>query len=704
MRNSVRVVLAALWMGLALSSFAAVNVASFSPGYGAVGDVVMIYGSGFYPGTLTVKFNGVQDPTAQATAADGTVIQAAVPAGATTGPITVKVNNSSGSSLTNFIIIGPGPYVQSFDPYSGAAGSTLVRITGKRFYYPTPVTQVTFDGKNASSVYIESDTVIQAYPPASATTGPIKVTTALGSYQTSTNFFITPSVSTLTPTAGRTSTNVVITGQNFLGTLSVQFNGADAPGFTVLSNQAVRVPAPAGVTKGKIRVNTPAGSAETAADFVVPPTIFGFAPNFGPENTSVVITGANFNLGTPSIKFNGVPAATPTSVTFGQLTAKVPAGATTGPITITTTDGSHQSIMLFYLPPSITGITPTTGGAGASVRITGQNLTNATAVNFGAQAALNFTVSNNTAIYATAPADVSSGKISVTTPGGTATSAAGFYVAPVITTFAPTHGLPGTNVAIYGKNFLDASALEFNGTPAVFTVSSNEFISATVPNGAQTGPLTIRAPGGTNTTTIPFVLDYASDLQVTATDAPDPVWLGSNLVYTLIITNKGPYDAPNVRLTTQLPANAVLKGIYSSKAGTTWTTNGGTLTATIGPILKSQWVTVALTVVPMQAGIATFVGSVVSDYNDPVPANNTATLETLVRPLPLLNIQLVSTNRVRLLWPEVLSNYVLQYRPDLNTNTYWSNVQTAPVILEGERTVTERATNGVRFYRLKDGS
>src|SRR5262245_40786785 len=75
-----------------LSTLKAASISSFSPAIGGVGDQVMILGSGFFPGTLVVRFNGVLDPTAQAIAQDGTSIQAQVPAGATNGPISVSIN------------------------------------------------------------------------------------------------------------------------------------------------------------------------------------------------------------------------------------------------------------------------------------------------------------------------------------------------------------------------------------------------------------------------------------------------------------------------------------------------------------------------------------------------------------------------------------------------------------------------------------
>src|SRR5260370_5181541 len=69
------------------------SITSNDPAYGSPGDIVRIFGSGFYPGTLVVKFNGTQDPTAQATSADGSAIQAQVPGSATPGYITVQIDN-----------------------------------------------------------------------------------------------------------------------------------------------------------------------------------------------------------------------------------------------------------------------------------------------------------------------------------------------------------------------------------------------------------------------------------------------------------------------------------------------------------------------------------------------------------------------------------------------------------------------------------
>src|SRR5437867_3706594 len=77
--------------------------------------------------------------------------------------------------------------------------------------------------------------------------------------------------------------------------------------------------------------------------------------------------------------------------------------------------------------PTITSFSPSSGPVGKLVTINGTDLSGATAVKFSG---VNATVSSNTSsqIKATVPAGASTGYITVTTPGGTATSATKFKV------------------------------------------------------------------------------------------------------------------------------------------------------------------------------------------------------------------------------------------------------------------------------------
>jgi uncharacterized repeat protein (TIGR03803 family) len=70
----------------------------------------------------------------------------------------------------------------------------------------------------------------------------------------------------------------------------------------------------------------------------------------------------------------------------------------------------------------------------------------------------------------------------------------------------PTSGKVGTAVKILGTNLAGVSEVTFNGTAAVFGVSSNSptEITATVPAGATTGKVRVLTPSGTLSSNVPF--------------------------------------------------------------------------------------------------------------------------------------------------------------------------------------------------------
>jgi uncharacterized repeat protein (TIGR03803 family) len=73
--------------------------------------------------------------------------------------------------------------------------------------------------------------------------------------------------------------------------------------------------------------------------------------------------------------------------------------------------------------------------------------------------------------------------------------------------FGPQSGPVGTRVRIWGTNLLSAT-VSFDGVPGVAVANSGpNYIWATVPPGATTGPLTITTPGGTATTQASFTVN-----------------------------------------------------------------------------------------------------------------------------------------------------------------------------------------------------
>lgn len=130
------------------------------------------------------------------------------------------------------------------------------------------------------------------------------------------------------------------------------------------------------------------------------------------------------------VKFGGVAAGSVTLSGTTYLTAVVPVGAHTGPVTVKTGSTTLTSPQPFKVKPKIASFSPSSGSTGTLVTIKGSGLVQATAVKFGTVKATTFTVVSDSKVTAVVPSGLSPGAvtISITTPGGTANSPTKFTV------------------------------------------------------------------------------------------------------------------------------------------------------------------------------------------------------------------------------------------------------------------------------------
>lgn len=168
-------------------------VTGFDPVSGAVGASVTIDGSGFSAtaASNTVRFNGV---TATVTSASSTSLTTTVPAGATTGPVSVTVGANTATSLSPFTVVsGAGrspPTITDFTPKIGPAGSS-VTVTGTNFDTATGATRVSLSGTRATSSVASASSLSMTVPTRTGS-GPIQVSTAGGTATGPVDFIVPP--------------------------------------------------------------------------------------------------------------------------------------------------------------------------------------------------------------------------------------------------------------------------------------------------------------------------------------------------------------------------------------------------------------------------------------------------------------------------------------------------------------------------------
>jgi hypothetical protein len=156
---------------------------------------------------------------------------------------------------------------------------------------------------------------------------------------------------------------IIINGTGFVtdNATGASFNGVPATYFVVGSNVIAYTRVPAGATDGKITLTTPAGTVTSPTDFDVltcwsatekdighstaPLAISSFKPTAAKRGATVTITGQSL-MGATAVRFGGIPA-TFKAVSETKLTAKVPALAKSGKISITGPSGTVRSSTAF---------------------------------------------------------------------------------------------------------------------------------------------------------------------------------------------------------------------------------------------------------------------------------------------------------------------------------------------------------------------
>jgi ribosomal protein L7Ae-like RNA K-turn-binding protein len=335
-------------------------------------------------------------------------------------PTITSISGTSGKNGQAIDIVGTN--------FGDALGDTTVSLftpaTTKTAAVTTPV----------SVISVSADgTRMTVRSPNKTQKGNLKITTTAGTATAASAFSASTSVTSkaaitfpasLVKEVGSTLT---LTGAN-LGSSTVVKIGAVTVPFTVLSATSIAVVIPETVVSGSTISATNAGGTVTTTKLVFQAPVITTATSSGKVGATVTVTGKN--LKATAIVFGGNKTAKAITNDGNTLTFLVPTGATTGAIKITTGGGVVYTNSFTVVPPAptVTSFTPATGKKGvAIITVKGTNLLGAT-VTVGSVAVTLSAGATATSFKFVIPAGAATGKINVTTAGGTASSAASLTV------------------------------------------------------------------------------------------------------------------------------------------------------------------------------------------------------------------------------------------------------------------------------------
>jgi streptogramin lyase len=251
-----------------------------------------------------------------------------------------------------------------------------------------------------------------------------------------------------------------------------------------------------------------------AQSVIVSPSIHRFSPAQGRVGTLLTLTGQHFAPDPASnrVLFQGVVApvlsATPTT-----LTVRVPPGALTTTIQLSTSDGTALSATSFtvFQVPTLVALSAEEGIPGRIITLTGTHFSPVAAqdtVTFNGVPA-RIVQASTTSLQVEVPRGATRGLIQINTLGGQVQSPRPFTIwyPPTLAAFSPEKGQARSEVVVTGTNFADEAArnvVTFGMVPAEVLQASATRLRVRVPILAQAETLRVQTPGGAATALTAF--------------------------------------------------------------------------------------------------------------------------------------------------------------------------------------------------------
>ena len=481
------------------------SIANVSPTSVPQGGSLTITGTALAGATVTIDGKSA---TVSAGASDSS-LTVTVPSNATVGTQSVVLTTLNGTDSSKSVMITAGvPTITSASP-STAPRNTAITIKGSYF---TDASSVTIGGTALLTFTVVNSTTITGTVPSSAPLGAqdIVVTAPGGTATGNITLIDVPTVTALSATSGKRGDVTTISGTSFAAVSAITIGGVAITTYTVNSLTSITATIPNGALAGaqSITVTTSAGTSNSDQKFTVfdAPVITSLSPSSGLLGASVTINGLNLKptASDPTITVGG-QSATVTSSSSTVVVFTIPNGLaknTAAAVVVTNAGGTSNSDKTFTPvdAPTLTSASPSSAGRGATVALTGTNLSNASSVtvNGASTTIASSPAPNATSLTVTVPNAASSGlgSIVVTTPGGSS-NALPFTVleVPTITSLSAISRARGEQVTVTGT-YLKNATFTIGGataTPVTSPSASDTSVTITVPSTAAFGATNVVA-------------------------------------------------------------------------------------------------------------------------------------------------------------------------------------------------------------------
>jgi large repetitive protein len=452
-----------------------------------------------------------------------------------------------------------------------------------------------------------------------------------------------------TPPAGGTgtvtATNPSLAAGSAMFTLVVNVNGSTVG---TLTNTA-SVSSPTFDPDTNDRSDTETTAVNASADLSVTKTDSP-DPVIAGNNLTYTITVDNAGPSDDAVQLaDGIPTGT-TFVSFtapaGWMTFTPPVGGTGG-VTATKTVAPGEPPAVFTLVVNVNANVPqgstitnlaSIGGPGTDPNPANDTDVETTAVNASGDLSVTKTdapdpvtagtgLTYSTTLSNAGPSDAQSVTVTDVVPAGTTFVSFTQNTGPAFSLTTPAQGGTGTVTA--------TSPTLAAGATAIFTlvvsVNANVPQGGTITNTVSATSTTTDPTPANNTDTETTAVNALADLFVTKADSPDPMTAGTDLSYTITVTNAGPSDTGGVvTVTDPVPPGTALVSATPSQGSC----GAPSVTCDLGPMAMGDTatITVVVHVDPAFEDGATLSNTATasSETPDPSSANDSATADTAV--------------------------------------------------------------------------